>query len=68
MYTFINPELRKQANKLISKGWNPSKGKVSGNSIEFDEDCSSYLYYSNAVGRDSDLAELKKMLDKNLVS
>ena len=64
MYAFINSELRKQANKLISKGWNPIKGKVSGNSIEFDEDCSSYLYYGNAVGRDSDLSELVKMLNE----
>jgi hypothetical protein len=68
MYTFVNPVLKKQANKLISKGWTPSKGKVSGNSIEFDDDCSSYLYYGNVQGRDSDLAELKKMLKKNLVN
>ena len=68
MYTFVNSELRKEANKLISKGWNPSKGKVSGNSIEFDEDCSSYLYYGNAVGRDSDLSELVKMSNKNLIN
>jgi hypothetical protein len=64
MYTFINPELKKQANKLVSKGWNPSVGKVSGNSIEFDEDCSSYLYYGNVQGRDSDLSELKRMLNE----
>ena len=68
MYTFVNPVLKKQANKLISKGWVPSKGKVSGNSIEFDDDCSSYLYYGNVVGRDSDLAELLKMLNKKLVN
>jgi hypothetical protein len=68
MYTFVNSELRREANKLISKGWNPSVGKVSGNSIEFDEDCSSYLYYGNSVGRDSDLAELVKMSNKNLIN
>jgi hypothetical protein len=68
MYSFVNPELKKHANKLVSKGWSPSKGKVSGNSIEFDEDCSSYLYYGNVQGRESDLAELKKMLKKNLVN
>ena len=64
MYTFVNTELKRQANKLVSKGWNPSVGKVSGNSIEFDEDCSSYLYYGNVQGRDSDLSELKRMLNE----
>lgn len=68
MYTFVNPELKRQANKLVSKGWTPSKGKVSGNSIEFEEDCSSYLYYGNVVGRDSDLAELVKMFEENLIN
>lgn len=64
MYKFVNQELGKSANKLVAKGWEPTKGKVSGNSIEFDEDCSSYLYYGNAQGRDADLSELNKMLNK----
>jgi hypothetical protein len=68
MYTFINLELKKEASKLIAKGWEPTKGKISANSIEFNEDCSSYLYYTNVQGRDADLAELKKMLSKNLVN
>ena len=61
MYTFVNLELRKEASKLVAKGWEPTKGRISGNSIEFDEDCSSYLYYGNLQGIDADLAELKKM-------
>jgi hypothetical protein len=68
MYTFVNSELRKEANKLISKGWSPIKGKISGNSIEFDEDCSSYLYYSNVIDRDSDLFELERILKEKLVN
>ena len=36
MYIFVNQELKKDFDKLISKGWYPSKGKVSGNSIEFE--------------------------------
>jgi hypothetical protein len=68
MYTFVNLELGKEAKKLVSKGWNPTEGKVSGNSIEFDEDCSSYLYYGNQQGRDNDLSELQKMLKQNLVN
>jgi len=62
MYTFVNHQLGKDLSKLIKKAWNPSKGKISGNSIEFEEDCSSYLYYGNVQGRDSDLAELEKQL------
>jgi len=64
MYKFVNFQLAKDADKLSKKGWNPTKGKISGNSIEFDEDCSSYLYYGNISGRDADLNELKKMLNK----
>ena len=68
MYIFVNQELKKDIDKLISKGWYPSKGKVSGNSIEFEEDCSSYLYYSNVIDRDSDLFELERMLKEKLVN
>ena len=64
MYTFVNFQLNKDANKLVKKGWKPGKGKVSGNSIEFDEDCYSYLYYGNVCGRDADLAQLEKMLNQ----
>lgn len=62
MYTFVNHKLKMDAQKLVNKGWIPSKGTVSGCSIEFDEDCSSYLYYNNDKGRDADLAELERML------
>jgi hypothetical protein len=64
MYTFVNFQLNKDTNKLVKKSWKPSKGKISGNSIEFDEDCSSYLYYGNVSGRDADLAQLEKMLNQ----
>jgi hypothetical protein len=63
MYKFVNFQLAKDADKLVKKNWNPTKGKISGNSIEFDEDCSSYLYYGNVSGRDADLSELKRMLN-----
>ena len=68
MYNFVNQTLKKEAKNLVSKGWTPMKGKISGNSIEFEEDCSSYLYYGNAVGRDSDLGELIKMFEENLIN
>jgi hypothetical protein len=64
MYKFVNHQLDKDAKKLVKKGWSPSKGKISGNSIEFDEDCSSYLYYGNVSSRDADLAELENMLNE----
>lgn len=64
MYQFVNTKLQKDVDKIIKNGWAPTKGKVSGNSIEFDEDCSSYLYYSNVDGRDSDLSELEKLLNE----
>jgi hypothetical protein len=64
MYKFVNHQLGKEAKNLIKKGWTPTKGKVSGNSIEFDNDCSSYVYYGNEAGRDADLAELIKMGEK----
>jgi hypothetical protein len=64
MYKFVNQQLNKEAKKLVKKGWTPYKGKISGSSIEFDEDCSSYLYYGNTSGRDADLAELKNMLNE----
>lgn len=64
MYQFVNSKLKSDVDKILREGWIPSEGKVSGNSIEFDEDCSSYLYYKNKEGRDSDLAELKKILNK----
>lgn len=64
MYKFVNNQLGKEAEKLIKKGWTPTKGKVSGNSIEFDNDCSSYVYYGNQSGRDADFAELIKMSQK----
>ncbi len=64
MYQFVNTKLQKDVEKIIKNGWVPTKGKVSGNSIEFDEDCSSYLYYSNVDGRDSDLSELERLLNE----
>lgn len=63
MYKFINHQLGKDLNKLLKNGWYPSKGKISGNSIEFDEDCSSYLYYGNSAARDSDFNELSRILN-----
>ncbi len=66
MYKFVNYQLSKDSAKLIKNGWEPRKGKVSGNSIEFDEDCSSYTYYGNVQGRDADLAELKRMLNEKI--
>ena len=65
MYQFVNSKLKSDAEKIVKKGWIPTEGKVGGNSIEFDEDCSSYIYYGNVDGRDSDLAELRKMLNEN---
>jgi hypothetical protein len=65
MYKFVNYQLAKDASKLIKNGCSPSKGKISGNSIEFDEDCSSYLYYGNVSGRDADLNELERILNEN---
>jgi hypothetical protein len=64
MYNFVNNNLKNDIYEIIKNGWVPLKGKVSGNSIEFDEDCSSYLYYSNVDDRDSDLAELKRLLNQ----
>lgn len=64
MYNFVNNNLKNDIDEIIKNGWTPLKGKVSGNSIEFDEDCSSYLYYSNVDDRDSDLAELNKLLNQ----
>lgn len=63
MYKFVNFQLAKDANKLVKRGWSPTKGKISDNSIEFEEDCSSYLYYGNSSGRDADLIQLKLMLN-----
>lgn len=65
MYTFINHKLKMDAQKLVTNGWIPGKGKISGNSIEFDEDCSSYLYYANDKDRDADLAELERMIKEH---
>ena len=65
MYTFINNKLKTDAQKLVNNGWIPSKGKISGNSIEFDEDCSSYLYYANDKDRDADLVELERMIKEH---
>ena len=62
MYTFVNQQLGKDAKKVLASKMIPTKGKISGNSIDFDDDCSSYLYYSNTSGRDMDLVELNKML------
>ena len=36
MYNFVNNNLKNDIYEIIKNGWVPLKGKVSGNSIEFD--------------------------------
>jgi hypothetical protein len=64
MYQFVNTKLKSDVEKILKNGWVPTKGKVSGNSIEFDDDFSSYLYYGNVDDRDSDLNELEKLINE----
>lgn len=66
---FKNKELREMASEIVEKGIEFKKGTVSGHSIEIvendPESFTSFTYYEDEAGRDSDfniLAQLKSQL------
>lgn len=65
---FKNKELREMASEIAEKGIEFKKGTVSGHSIEIvendPESFTSFTYYEDEAGRDSDfniLAQLKQL-------